>query len=87
MSNQKGFSPVIALAIIAVVAVVGFAGWRVYDAKNSNDQASTSSVQTTQEPSIDSTQDVAQAEQDLNNLNIDDELDPSVLDEDIANLQ
>lgn len=89
MKSQKGFSHLVVLIVaVVVIGVVGFAGWRVYDAGQSdNTQTTTSQPSTAQEPTIDSAQDVANAEQELDQLNIDDELDPGALDEDINDLQ
>lgn len=44
MNTQKGFSPVLVIAVVAVVALVGVVGWRVYDSSQPAEQATTESA-------------------------------------------
>lgn len=86
MKAHKGFSNVAVFGVLVIVAtVIGLSGWRIYSSHNN--ESSGNVVQTSQEASIQTTQDIVNAEQELEQLNIDDELDSSVLDDDINDLQ
>ena len=90
MKTQQGFSHVIILVAVVMVAIIGFAGWRVYDAsKSENNNTASNTIQKTevQDASIETVADVTAAEQELNAINIDTELDTTALDADIKELQ
>lgn len=82
--RNKGFSLVEALLIVAVIGIIAFVGWRVWDASQSADTGSDvqTSEQTTAEnaPAVESSEDLGEAEEFLNNTNVDEELDTSELD-------
>ena len=89
MKSQKGFVHIIVVvAVIAVIGIIGFAGWRVYDVRQAKNNASVAAPVTSQaEQQINNTQDVSKAQQDLDQLSIDEELNPAALDADIESLQ
>lgn len=90
MKKHYGFSYVIIFIVFIVLGGVGLVAWRVYDAQ-SNDNTAQSQQQspavTPQATTIESAKDVAAAEQELNSLNFDSELDSAALDADIRELQ
>jgi hypothetical protein len=84
MKSQNGFGVVVLLVIVIVVSVVGFIGYRVYD-----NNASSDTTQTVSESSqdINSSQDITSTQNELDSINLEEDLDPSVLDEDVNDLQ
>lgn len=48
-SNQKGFSVVEILIVIAVVGLLGVVGWRVYDLQKSKSDSNSATAQTSQQ--------------------------------------
>jgi uncharacterized protein YpmB len=86
MKKHNGFGVVIILVIVLVVSAVGFVGYRIY---NNNATSTDSSEVTTnsEQKDISSANDVTTTQNELDNINIDDDLDPSALDADINDLQ
>jgi prepilin-type N-terminal cleavage/methylation domain-containing protein len=86
-SNNKGFSVVEILIVVAVVGLIGFVGWKVYDNRqsdNSKQQASTEQQDADAVPAVNGTSDLKESEDYLNSQDIDKELDTTELDEALA---
>ena len=79
--DQKGIAHLLIIGVVVVLAVVGFVGYRVMT--QDDDKATTS---TSTPDSIESNDDITQAEDALNSDQINDDLDPSQLDADIDDL-
>ena len=81
MNKQRGFAAAIILVVIIVVSVVGFVEYKVYknNASSANESAQTEA--TSEQKDITSAQDVTSTQNELDNINLDTDLDASVLDE------
>jgi hypothetical protein len=78
-SDQRGVSHLLLVGAIVVLGVVGFAGYRVMNADNDKDSAAVPAK-------IESKKDVQQAQKSLDNDNLDSDLNPSQLDDDLNDL-
>lgn len=80
-SKQNGFTPVEVVLVVVVVALLAFAGYRLWQAQQDG-QPSTGTT-TTEEgaPEVNSADDLDEAEEFLNESDIDSELDTSDIDE------
>ena len=83
MKSQNGFAVAVVLVVVIVVAVVGFVGYKVY--KSNSDTVAQPTTNTANE--ITSSQDITSTQNELESINLDDDLDPSVLEEDVNDLQ
>jgi Tfp pilus assembly protein PilV len=84
---QNGFAHLSLLLLVLVVAVVGLIGYKV--AKNNstdNSQSSVSKSSTPQVETIKTAADLDQAKTTLNNTNLDGDLNPDSLNNDVNNL-
>ncbi|CAN5663182.1 hypothetical protein BH23PAT1_BH23PAT1_2750 [soil metagenome] len=81
-NNQEGFSAVAGLLVIVVLALIGFAGWRVLGNQEANNtEQTTSSEQQNDAPEVNDEQDLEEAENYLDDQDIDGELDTSDIDQ------
>lgn len=84
--NRSGFTFVEIIVAVVILAAVGFAGYRVYDASQSSEETdeSTTNTQveenTNQAPEVNEASDLNEAEAFINEVEIDEELDTSELD-------
>lgn len=86
MNKQSGIGHIVIIALVAVVlGVVGFAGWRVYYAsQNASESAAQSTENVVTQPTA--VEEVTAVEQEVDAINVDSELDSSVLDSDLGDL-
>jgi uncharacterized protein (UPF0333 family) len=87
--SQKGFGHLGLLLLVVVVAIIGLAGYKV--AKNHSDNSklnsSTGAAATAQLiPTIKNTADLKTAETTLNSQNVDGDLNPDSLNQDVSSL-
>lgn len=80
--NQKGVSHLILLLIVLVIAIVGFAGYRVMEANETKETTKTPATS----DEIKSSADLEREANELENEKVDENLDPSQLDEDVSEL-
>lgn len=85
--KQAGFAAVEILIIVVMVILIALAGWWVYsqtqdetEPAESTTSAEIEDVDSDNTPAIDQAEDLENAEQYLDNLDIDDDLDTSELD-------
>jgi len=76
-NNRSGFSAIEVVLVITVIALLAFAVWRFMDASDL-DQSGTEPTQT-EEQAIEDESDLEDAENFLEDLDIDEELDESEL--------
>jgi Tfp pilus assembly protein PilE len=85
-SNERGFSVVELLIIVAVLSLLGFVAYsfsnRMSDTSEANDQAASATVQPKDVPEVQSAKDLDEAQSTLDEVSIDD--DTSSLDADMA---
>lgn len=83
--NQNGFGVVEILLVTVIVGLIGFAGWRFYSTQDSAAPTADSTSQTTPAgndvPTVNDSEDLKNAEDFMNDANIDEELSTSELDE------
>ncbi|MCU0667223.1 MAG: hypothetical protein MUF85_01220 [Patescibacteria group bacterium] len=88
MSKQAGFSHlVLILLIVSVFLAVGFVGWKVYDSQKVEAPVTNSETTTQSDKPVESSEDVADLENELNNIPIDSELDSAEIDQTVSDLQ
>jgi hypothetical protein len=83
--NQSGFGHlVLVLCLALVVGVVGFAGYRVMNNTDNEVSSTTAKTAETEAPAtIESNDDLVQAQKAVDTSDIDSDLDTSALDQDI----
>jgi Tfp pilus assembly major pilin PilA len=87
--SQKGFTHLALLLLLAVIVIVALAGYKIAKDNSQKKQldngtAAVTPVQTI--PAIENTADLNTAEATLNNQNVDGDLNPDSLDQDVKSL-
>lgn len=84
---QTGFAHLALLLLLAVVVVVALVGYKVWNNRNSSTTSSAGTSQTAQSAqAIKSSADLNKAESTLNSQNIDGDLNPDSLNNDVSTL-
>ena len=69
--NHKGFTIVEVVIVLAIVVLIGLIGWRVWMAnQTAGDTDQTDTTQSTEAPAINSNEDLDQADQVLDETNL-----------------
>jgi predicted negative regulator of RcsB-dependent stress response len=82
--TQKGFGHFGLLLLVLVIVVVGLIGYKVWN--NSKSQPTVASISSRNGQAINSTADLNRTESSLNGANIDGDLDPGSLNQDVQSL-
>jgi uncharacterized protein HemX len=83
---QNGFAHLGLLLLLAIVVVIGLIGYKVWS--NQNNKVSNSSVSVaTQQQTIKTKADLDKVESTLNNANLDSDLNPDSLNQDVQSLR
>lgn len=85
--KQQGLSHIIVIVAIVMVGVIGFAGWRVYDARQNSEPTTAITQPTPVDNTVQSSQDVAELEAEVDSTNLDTDLDSSELDASLNDIQ
>lgn len=82
MRNNKGFSPLEIIIVVAVIAIIGVLGWFFWNnfVANNSDQALTS-IEQNQPPAVDGSKGLSDSETYLNELDVDSAFDTSEIDQ------
>lgn len=81
--NTNGFSLVEVVLVIAVVGLLAFGAWTLYQTEQ-QDVAEQQQPQSSQPPEINDSSDLAEVENYLQESNVEEELDTTVIDETFA---
>lgn len=84
-SNQKGIAHLGLLLLLVIVAVIAAVGYRVMQ-RNSSSSTNTTSSSTVQVQTIKTAADLNNAESTLSNQNVDGDLNPDSLNQDVNSL-
>jgi len=87
LHDQRGFSVIEAVLIVVIIAIVGFVGWYVWsmnkdssETKTNSSTSQTSSESSENPPAVDNSDDLKEAEDFVNNTDVDKSLDTTELD-------
>lgn len=80
-NNQQGLAHIAAIMVVVVIAVIAFVGFRVYNQNQDNGTGVSTQEQAQNEPpEVNNSDDLEEAENYLNEQNVDEELDTGEID-------
>ena len=83
---QNGFAHLGALLLVVIVVLISLIGYKVWNDRNATVSSTTPASMAQQIPAINNTSDLNKAQSTLNNENVDGDLNPDSLNDDVSSL-